>query len=179
MDEQRNSKHNDWVKLRCVKCPYAKSFSKQMRYLYTKSITAPLPNDITIHCVVEVSMGCGSPVVKVSEKHYVRGFNSSCGVIQWLWDQYQSEESVSRRHIPSRPRATTFTVDHILSLSAGRKRATSVSQLVVDHYVAAGRRTSANMLRRHSVEDCQLCMSLSTNDREGSIYCGQGYKLPR
>ncbi|GFV65705.1 transposable element Tcb2 transposase [Trichonephila clavipes] len=34
-------------------------------------------------------------------------FNVSRSVVQRLWDQYQSEDSVSRRPVPGRPRATT------------------------------------------------------------------------
>ncbi|GFV56034.1 paired domain-containing protein [Trichonephila clavipes] len=38
-----------------------------------------------------------------------------------LWDQYQSDDSVSRRPVPGRPRATTPAEDRFLALSARRK----------------------------------------------------------
>ncbi|GFS78637.1 HTH_Tnp_Tc3_2 domain-containing protein [Trichonephila clavipes] len=42
-------------------------------------------------------------------------------VVQRLWDQYQSEDSVSRRPVPGRPRATTPAEDRFLALSGTRK----------------------------------------------------------
>ncbi|GFU98399.1 uncharacterized protein TNCV_679971 [Trichonephila clavipes] len=45
-------------------------------------------------------------------------------VVQRLWDQYQSEDSVSRRPVPGRPRATTPAEDRFLALSARRRRTT-------------------------------------------------------
>ncbi|GFX77158.1 transposable element Tcb2 transposase [Trichonephila clavipes] len=63
-----------------------------------------------------------------------------------LWDQYQSEDSVSRRPVPGRPRATTPAEDRFLALSA-RRRTTTVPQLVADHFQASGRRISATTVR--------------------------------
>ncbi|GFW86860.1 transposable element Tcb2 transposase [Trichonephila clavipes] len=68
-------------------------------------------------------------------------------VSQRLWDQYQSEDSVSRRPVPSRPRATTPAEDRFLALSARRRRTTTVPQLVADHCQASGRRISATTVR--------------------------------
>ncbi|GFT60088.1 transposable element Tcb2 transposase [Trichonephila clavipes] len=66
---------------------------------------------------------------------------------QRLWDQYQSEDSVSRRPIPGRPRATTPAEDRFLALSTRRRRTTTVPQLVADHFQASGRRISATTVR--------------------------------
>ncbi|GFX83253.1 uncharacterized protein TNCV_4988471 [Trichonephila clavipes] len=76
-----------------------------------------------------------------------RRFNVSRSVVQRLWDQYQSEDSVSRRPVPGRPRATTPAEDRFLALSARRRRATTVPQLVADHFQASGRRISATTVR--------------------------------
>ncbi|GFV52253.1 HTH_Tnp_Tc3_2 domain-containing protein [Trichonephila clavipes] len=70
-----------------------------------------------------------------------------CSVVQRLWDQYQSENSVSRRPVPGRPRATTPAEDRFLALSARRRRTTTVPQLVADHFQASGRRISATTVR--------------------------------
>ncbi|GFU99964.1 paired domain-containing protein [Trichonephila clavipes] len=59
-----------------------------------------------------------------------RRLNVSRSVVQRLWDQYQSEDSVSRRPVPGRPRATTPAEDRFLALSARRRRTTTVPQLV-------------------------------------------------
>ncbi|GFV04556.1 HTH_Tnp_Tc3_2 domain-containing protein [Trichonephila clavipes] len=74
--------------------------------------------------------------------------NVSRSVVQRLWDQYQSEDSVSRRPVPGRPRATTPAEDRFLALSARRRRTTTfVPQLVADHFQASGRRISATTVR--------------------------------
>ncbi|GFT04430.1 HTH_Tnp_Tc3_2 domain-containing protein [Trichonephila clavipes] len=69
-----------------------------------------------------------------------------CGERSATWDQYQSEDSVSRRPVPGRPRATTPAEDRFLALSAQR-RTTTVPQLVADHFQASGRRISATTVR--------------------------------
>ncbi|GFS86308.1 HTH_Tnp_Tc3_2 domain-containing protein [Trichonephila clavipes] len=62
-------------------------------------------------------------------------------------NQYQSEDSVSRRPVPGRPRATTPAEDRFLALSARRRRTTTVPQLVADHFQASGRRIYATTVR--------------------------------
>ncbi|GFW86417.1 HTH_Tnp_Tc3_2 domain-containing protein [Trichonephila clavipes] len=64
-----------------------------------------------------------------------------------LWDQYQSEDCVSRRPVPGRSRATTPAEDRFLALSARRRRTTTVPQLVADHFQASGKRISATTVR--------------------------------
>ncbi|GFT85696.1 uncharacterized protein TNCV_4026511 [Trichonephila clavipes] len=46
----------------------------------------------------------------------------------------QSEDSVSRKPVPGRPRATTPAEDRFLALSARRRRTTTLLQLVADHF---------------------------------------------
>ncbi|GFX81184.1 uncharacterized protein TNCV_1911761 [Trichonephila clavipes] len=43
----------------------------------------------------------------LSQADVARRLNVSRSVVQRLWDQYQSEDSVSRRPVPGRPRTTT------------------------------------------------------------------------
>ncbi|GFS99623.1 transposable element Tcb2 transposase [Trichonephila clavipes] len=83
----------------------------------------------------------------LSQADAARRLNVSRSVVQRLWDQYQSEDSVSRRPVPGRPRATTPAEDRFLALSARRRRTTTVLQLVADHFQASGRRISATTVR--------------------------------
>ncbi|GFV44668.1 uncharacterized protein TNCV_212221 [Trichonephila clavipes] len=65
----------------------------------------------------------------LSQADAARRLNVSRSVVQRLWDQYQSEDSVSRRPVPGRPRATTPAEDSFLALSARRRRTTTVPLL--------------------------------------------------
>ncbi|GFU91858.1 transposable element Tc3 transposase [Trichonephila clavipes] len=78
----------------------------------------------------------------LSKADAARRLNVSRSVVQRLWDQYQSEDSVSRRPVPGRPRATTSAEDRFLALSARRRRTSTVPQLVADHFQASGREES-------------------------------------
>ncbi|GFV24352.1 transposable element Tcb2 transposase [Trichonephila clavipes] len=78
----------------------------------------------------------------LSQADAARRLNVSRSVVQRLWDQYQSEDSVSRRPVPGRPRATTPAEDRFLALSARRRRTTTVLQLVADHFQASGEEES-------------------------------------
>ncbi|GBM25973.1 hypothetical protein AVEN_223109-1 [Araneus ventricosus] len=77
-----------------------------------------------------------------------RLLNLSRSVVQRLWDQYRSEDSVSRRHVSGRPRVTTPAEGRFLAPSARRRRSITVPQLVADHFVTSGRRISATTVRR-------------------------------
>ncbi|GFW84560.1 transposable element Tcb2 transposase [Trichonephila clavipes] len=99
-----------------------------------------LPNSLRWRAVGWMEMG-------LSQADAARRLNVSRSVVQRLWDQYQSEDSVSRRPVPGRPRATTPAKDRFLALSARRRRTTTVPQLVADHFQASGRRISATTVR--------------------------------
>ncbi|GFW33401.1 transposable element Tcb2 transposase [Trichonephila clavipes] len=99
-----------------------------------------LPNSLKWRAVGWMEMG-------LSQADAARRLNVSRSVVQRLWDQYQSEDSVSRRPVPGRPRATTSAEDRFLALSARRRRTTTVPQLVADHFQASGRRISATTRR--------------------------------
>ncbi|GFY34189.1 uncharacterized protein TNCV_2504921 [Trichonephila clavipes] len=114
----------------------------------------------------------------LSQADAARRLNVSRSVVQRFWDQYQSEDSVSRRPVPGRPRATTPAEDRFLALSARRRRTTTVPQLVADHFQASGRRSP--LLRCEIVftmqvcmQEDQLCAFPSTDDSEGTAYAGQ------
>ncbi|GBM03755.1 hypothetical protein AVEN_134969-1 [Araneus ventricosus] len=79
----------------------------------------------------------------LSQAYAARRVNVFRSVVQRLWDQYQSENSVSRRHVAGRPRVITPEEDRFLALSALRRRSTTVPQLVADHFAASERRISA------------------------------------
>ncbi|GFU87950.1 paired domain-containing protein [Trichonephila clavipes] len=76
-----------------------------------------LPNSLRWRAVGWMEMG-------LSQADADRRLNVSRSVVQRLWDQYQSEDSVSRRPVPGRPRATTPAEDRFLALSARRRRTT-------------------------------------------------------
>ncbi|GFW71038.1 transposable element Tcb2 transposase [Trichonephila clavipes] len=82
-----------------------------------------LPNSLRWRAVGWMEMG-------LSQADAARRLNVSRSVVQRLWDQYQSEDSVSRRPVPCRPRATTSEEDRFLALSARREK---------NHYCAAAR----------------------------------------
>ncbi|GFU77846.1 uncharacterized protein TNCV_1138541 [Trichonephila clavipes] len=92
----------------------------------------------------------------LSQADAARRLNVSRSVVQRLWDQYQSEDSVSRRPVPGRPRATTPAEDRFLALSARRRRTTTVPQLVADHFQASGRRN----LRYYGAKSSSQCRSV-------------------
>ncbi|GFX38691.1 transposable element Tcb2 transposase [Trichonephila clavipes] len=114
----------------------------------------------------------------LSQADVARRLNVSRSVVQRLWDQYQSEDSVSRRPVPGRPQATTPAEDRFLALSARRRRTTTVPQLVADHFQASGRRISATTVRNrlHNAglyaRRPVVCVP-STDDSEGTAYAGQ------
>ncbi|GFW77231.1 paired domain-containing protein [Trichonephila clavipes] len=130
-----------------------------------------LPNSLRWRAVGCMEMG-------LSQADAARRLNVSRSVVQRLWDQYQSEDSVSRRPVPGRPRATTPAEDRFLALLARRRRTTTVPQLVADHFQASGRRISATTVRNvFTIQVCmqedQLCAFPSTDDSEGTAYAGQ------
>lgn len=100
-----------------------------------------LPDSLRWQSVGWMEMG-------LSQADTARRLNVSRSVVHRLWNQYQTEDSVSRRHVPGRPRATTPAEDHFIALSARRRRNISVPQLIADHSVASGKRISASTVRR-------------------------------
>ncbi|GBM11099.1 hypothetical protein AVEN_242985-1 [Araneus ventricosus] len=118
----------------------------------------------------------------LSQADAARRLNVSRSVLQRLWDQYQSEDSVSRRHVSSRPRVTTPAEDCFQALSAGRRRRTTVPQLIADHFVASGRRISATTVRirlhNAGLYARRPVVFSSTDDREGPAYVGQENTFP-
>ncbi|GFX10549.1 HTH_Tnp_Tc3_2 domain-containing protein [Trichonephila clavipes] len=67
-----------------------------------------------------------------------RHLNVSRCVVHRLWNQYQTKASVSRRHVPGRPRATTPAGDRFIALLTRRRRRISEPKLFADHSVAPG-----------------------------------------
>ncbi|GBL74568.1 hypothetical protein AVEN_235482-1 [Araneus ventricosus] len=91
----------------------------------------------------------------LSQADAARCLNVFRSMVQRPWDQYQSEDSASRRHVSGPPRVTTPAEDRFLALSARRRRSITVPQLVADHFVASGRRTSATTVRRRLPSLCK------------------------
>ncbi|GFW56587.1 retrovirus-related Pol polyprotein from transposon TNT 1-94 [Trichonephila clavipes] len=54
----------------------------------------------------------------LSQPDAARRLNVSHNVVHRLWNQYQTKTSVSRRHVPGRPRAITPAGDRFITLSA-------------------------------------------------------------
>ncbi|GBL83249.1 hypothetical protein AVEN_44480-1 [Araneus ventricosus] len=99
----------------------------------------------------------------------------SSSVVHRLWDQYQSEDSVSRRRVSGRPRVTTPAEDRFLALSSQKRRSTTVPQLVADHFVASGRRISATTVQR-SLHNASIyarrpvvCVTLNRGQRRARL----------
>ncbi|GFU51946.1 HTH_Tnp_Tc3_2 domain-containing protein [Trichonephila clavipes] len=82
----------------------------------------------------------------LSQADAARRLNVSRSVVQRLWDQYQSEDYVSRRPVPGRPRATTPAEDRFLALSAKEKNHYCATARC-NHFQASGRRISATTVR--------------------------------
>ncbi|GFS76636.1 transposable element Tc3 transposase [Trichonephila clavipes] len=93
-----------------------------------------LPNSLRWRAVGWMEMG-------LSQADAARRLNVSRSVVQRLWDQYQSEDSVSRRPVPGQPRATTPAEDRFLALSARRK----------NHYCAAARCRPLSSIRKKNL----------------------------
>ncbi|GFX99622.1 transposable element Tc3 transposase [Trichonephila clavipes] len=130
-----------------------------------------LPNSLRWRAVGWMKMG-------LSQADAARRLNVSRSVVQRLWDQYQSEDSVSRRPVPGRLRATTPAEDRFLALSARRRRTTTVPQLVADHFQASGKespllRCEIVFTMQVCMQEDQLCAFPSTDDSEGTTYAGQ------
>ncbi|GFV34048.1 uncharacterized protein TNCV_309541 [Trichonephila clavipes] len=125
-------------------------------------------------CIIEVVVVKGNH--SIDQADAARRLNVSRSVVQRLWEQYQSEDSVSRRPVPGRPRATTPAEDRFLALSSRRRRTTTVPH--ADHFQASGRRISATTVRNrlHNAglyaRRPVVCVP-STDDSEGTAYAGQ------
>ncbi|GFU80164.1 uncharacterized protein TNCV_3987731 [Trichonephila clavipes] len=114
----------------------------------------------------------------LSQADVARRLNVSRSVVQRLWDQYQSEDSVSRR-LCSRPTTSYNTCRRPFSSSFGTKEK--------NHYCAAARcrplshqEEESPLLRCEIVftmqvcmQEDQLCAFPSTDDSEGTAYAGQ------
>ncbi|GFX95882.1 transposable element Tcb2 transposase [Trichonephila clavipes] len=92
----------------------------------------------------------------LSQADAARRLNVSRSVVQRLWDQYQFEDSVSRRPVPGRPRATTPAEDRFLALSARRRRTITVPQLVADHFSSIRKKN----LRYYGAKSSSQCRSV-------------------
>ncbi|GFV18171.1 uncharacterized protein TNCV_169741 [Trichonephila clavipes] len=77
------------------------------------------------------------------------GLNVSRSGVHRLWNLYQTESSVSRRHVPGQPRVTTPAGDRFIALLDRSRKRISMLQLVADHTTALGRRISVFMVLRH------------------------------
>ncbi|GFU08021.1 uncharacterized protein TNCV_1527611 [Trichonephila clavipes] len=88
-----------------------------------------LPNSLRWRAVGWMEMG-------LSQADAARRLNVSRSVVQRLWDQYQSEDSVSE----DRPTTSYNTCRRPFSSSFGTKeKTTTVPQLVADHFQASGK----------------------------------------
>ena len=86
--------------------------------------------------------------MELSQADVARCLNVSRSVVQQLWNQFQTTDSVSKRPAPSRPQVLPAE-DRYLALSSQRRRATAVPQIISDHFVASGKRISATTVQRH------------------------------
>ncbi|KFM65771.1 Organic cation transporter 1, partial [Stegodyphus mimosarum] len=84
----------------------------------------------------------------MSQADAARRLNDSRSVVHLLWSQFESEDSVSGRHVPGRSRVTKHAGDRYLALSARRKS---------KHYCASahGRSFSGNRNKNLSCYNAQ------------------------
>ncbi|GFV86228.1 paired domain-containing protein [Trichonephila clavipes] len=129
-----------------------------------------LPNSLRWRAVGWMEMG-------LSQADAARRLNVSRSVVQLLWDQYQSEDSVSRRLVQADHELQHLQKTVFLALSA-RRRTTTVPQLVADHFQASGRRIP--LLRceivftmQVNMQEDQLCAFPSADDSGRTAYAGQ------
>ncbi|GFW73846.1 transposable element Tcb2 transposase [Trichonephila clavipes] len=99
-----------------------------------------LPNSLRWRAVRWMEMG-------LSQADAARRLNVSRSVVQRVWDQYQSEDSVSEDLFQADHELQHLQKTVFLALSARRRRTTTVPQLVADHFQASGRRISATTVR--------------------------------
>ncbi|GFW76393.1 uncharacterized protein TNCV_1581721 [Trichonephila clavipes] len=112
-----------------------------------------------------------------------RSRNVSRSGVHCLWNQYQTEASVSRRHVPGRPRTITPARDHLsLFRHEGeegfwcRNCLKTTLQHQGEEYPLVRRE---GVFRIHgSMQGDQLCVYPSTDDREGPAYLGQENTFP-
>ncbi|GFU80239.1 uncharacterized protein TNCV_5012271 [Trichonephila clavipes] len=138
------------------------------------------PNDFTVLTAIDSIKGGG----QLDEWKWglsqadARRLNVSRSVVQRLWDQYQSEDFVSRRPVPGRPRATTLQKTVFSSFGMKEK----------NHYCAAARCRPLSSIRKknlryYGAKSSSQCRSVckkttvvcvpSTDDSEGTVYAGQ------
>ncbi|GFV64867.1 uncharacterized protein TNCV_3847351 [Trichonephila clavipes] len=78
----------------------------------------------------------------LSQADVAKRLNVSRSVVQRLWDQYQSEDSVSRRPVPGGPRATN---------TCRRPFASSFDTKENNHYCAAARCRPLSSIRKKNL----------------------------
>ncbi|GFX81692.1 HTH_Tnp_Tc3_2 domain-containing protein [Trichonephila clavipes] len=116
----------------------------------------------------------------LSQADAARRLNVSRSVVQRLWDQYQSEDSVIVRPVPGRPRASTPAEDRFSSSFFTKEK---------NHYCAAarcrplfqasGRRISATTVRNrlHNAglyaRRPVMCVPFNGRQRRNRFYAGQ------
>ncbi|GFV57427.1 transposable element Tc3 transposase [Trichonephila clavipes] len=91
-----------------------------------------LPNSLRWRAVGWMEMG-------YSQADVARRLNVSRSVVQRIWDQYQSEDSVSRRPVPGRQRAATPAEDRFLAFFGTKEK---------NHYCAAARSRPLPSIRK-------------------------------
>ncbi|GBN37740.1 hypothetical protein AVEN_155458-1 [Araneus ventricosus] len=94
-----------------------------------------------------------------------KSLNLCDSIVQRLWDQFQSGNSVSRKLVPGRERVTTPSEIRLAPLRTRRRRPTTVPQLVSDNFVSTWPRiTLTKVIRRlHNQElyaKYNLCVPL-------------------
>ncbi|GFU32980.1 HTH_Tnp_Tc3_2 domain-containing protein [Trichonephila clavipes] len=112
---------------------------------------------------------------RIAQSDAARRLNVSCSVVNRLWNHYQTEASVSRRHAPGQLRATKPSGDHFIAFLAGSRRI-SMLQLVADHSVESGRRisTSTVRMRLHNSDLYSrrpvVCVPLNRRQRRARLF---------
>ncbi|GFV91328.1 HTH_Tnp_Tc3_2 domain-containing protein [Trichonephila clavipes] len=113
------------------------SFVDNNQHSLTMSRRSSLPDSLRWREVEWMEMG-------LPQTGTTKLLNVSHSVVRRLWDQYQYDDSQSRRQILQADHELQHLQKTFISLSVRRRRVIAVPQLVADHFVASERRISAN-----------------------------------
>jgi len=111
----------------------------------------------------------------LSQAETARRLNVGRNVVHRLWNQFQTEGTISRRPGQGRPRVTTPSDDRYLALLATRSNTTMVPQLASDHFAATGSRISSTTVRRRlHLKDLYarkpvICVPLTQRHKEARL----------
>lgn len=116
--------------------------------------------------------------IDTDRRHHV-----SRSMDQRFWDQYQSEDSVSRKHIPSRLLVTSSAEEHFLALSGRRRRRVaarcrSFRSIREKKFCYYGAKASPQCKSLCKAISCVRPPPLNGRQRRARLYVGEENRFP-